>query len=192
MDKTGVVVNVERSNVIILTRDGEFAKVKLRSKEYIPEKGEEYTGREVKEIKFKLNKEAIIITLIVIAVTISLAVYGYLRPVGSVSIDGEVSLVLKFNYFNKVTKIQSFDGESETFINSIKVKNKDISTVMLKTYNKLKEEKMVVDKNDSDGVTTYFRINNKKDIEFKELIEILQKDNTKVVITKGGISIYRN
>ena len=51
---------------------------------------------------------------------------------------------------------------------------------------------MVVDKNDSDGVTTYFRINNKKDIEFKELIEILQKDNTKVVITKGGISIYRN
>lgn len=192
MDKTGVVVNVERSNVIILTRDGEFAKVKLRSKEYIPEKGEEYTGREVKEIKFKLNKEAIIITLIVIVVTISLAVYGYLRPVGSVSIDGEVSLVLKFNYFNKVTKIQSFDGESETFINSIKVKNKDISTVMLKTYNKLKEEKMVVDKNDSDGVTTYFRINNKKDIEFKELIEILQKDNTKVVITKGGISIYRN
>ena len=135
MDKTGVVVNVERSNVIILTRDGEFAKVKLRSKEYIPEKGEEYSGREVKEIKFKLKKEAIIITLIVIAVTIYLAVYGYLTPVGSVSIDGEVSLVLKFNYFNKVTKIQSFDGESETFINSIKVKNKDISTVMLKTYN---------------------------------------------------------
>ena len=36
MDKTGVVVNVERNNVIILTRDGEFTKVKLRSKEDIP------------------------------------------------------------------------------------------------------------------------------------------------------------
>ncbi|CDM67500.1 putative uncharacterized protein [Clostridium bornimense] len=192
MDKTGVVVNVERNNVIILTRDGEFAKVKLRSKEYIPEKGEEYTGREVKEIKLKFNKESILITLIVIVVTISLAVYGYLKPVGSVSVDGEISLVLKFNYFNKVTKIQSFDGESETFINSINVKNKDISTVMLKIYNKLKEEKMVVDKSDSNGITTYFRIDNKKDIELKEIIEVLQKDDKKVIITKGGISIYRN
>lgn len=192
MDKTGIVVNVERNKVIILTRDGEFTKVKLKSKEYIPEKGEEYTGREVKEIKFKFNKESILITLIVIAVTTSLAVYGYLRPVGSVSIDGKVSLVLKFNYFNKVTKVQSFDSESETFINSINAKNKDISTVMLKTYDKLKEEKMVVDKNDSNGITTYFRINNKKDIDFNNLIDILQKDNAKVVITKGGISIYRS
>ena len=192
MDKTGVVVNVERNNVIILTRDGEFTKVKLRSKEDIPEKGEEYTGREVKEIRFKLNKESILITLIVMAVTISLAVYGYLRQVGSISVDGEVSLVLKFNYFNKVTKIQSFDGESETFINSINAKNKDISTVMLKTYKKLKEDKMVVDKNDINGITTYFRINNKKDIDLKEIIEILQKDNAKVIVTKDGKSIYRS
>lgn len=192
MDKTGIVVNVERNKVIILTRDGEFTKVKLKSKEYIPEKGEEYTGREVKEIKFKFNKESILITLIVIAVTTSLAVYGYLRPVGSVSIDGKVSLVLKFNYFNKVTKVQSFDSESETFINSINAKNKDISESMVKTYNKLKKDKMVVDKNDSNGVTTYFRIDNKKNVDVKELIEILEKDDTKVIITKDGQSVYRN
>ena len=192
MDKTGVVVNVERRHVIILTRDGEFTKVKLKNRGDIPEKGEEYTGRVVREIKFKLNKEYILITVVAIVVVIALTMYGYFKPVGSVSIDGEVSLVLKFNYFNKITKIQSFDIESETFINSINVNNKDISKSMVKTYNKLKKDKMVVDKNDSNGVTTYFRIDNKKNVDVKELIEILEKDDTKVIITKDGQSVYRN
>ena len=192
MDKTGVVVNVERRHVIILTRDGEFTKVKLKNRGDIPEKGQEYTGRVVREIKFKLNKEYILITVVAIVVVIALTMYGYFKPVGSVSIDGEVSLVLKFNYFNKITKIQSFDIESETFINSINVNNKDISKSMVKTYNKLKKDKMVVDKNDSNGVTTYFRIDNKKNVDVKELIEILEKDDTKVIITKDGQSVYRN
>ncbi|WP_294342895.1 hypothetical protein [uncultured Clostridium sp.] len=192
MDKTGVVVNVERRHVIILTRDGEFTKVKLKNRGDIPEKGEEYTGRVVREIKFKLNKEYILITVVAIVAVIALTMYGYFKPVGSVSIDGEVSLVLKFNYFNKITKIQSFDIESETFINSINVNNKDISKSMVKTYNKLKKDKMVVDKNDSNGVTTYFRIDNKKNVDVKELIEILEKDDTKVIITKDGQSVYRN
>ena len=192
MDKTVVVVNVERRHVIILTRDGEFTKVKLKNRGDIPEKGEEYTGRVVREIKFKLNKEYILITVVAIVAVIALTMYGYFKPVGSVSIDGEVSLVLKFNYFNKITKIQSFDIESETFINSINVNNKDISKSMVKTYNKLKKDKMVVDKNDSNGVTTYFRIDNKKNVDVKELIEILEKDDTKVIITKDGQSVYRN
>ena len=51
---------------------------------------------------------------------------------------------------------------------------------------------MVVDKNDINGITTYFRINNKKDIDLKEIIEILQKDNAKVIVTKDGKSIYRS
>ena len=63
---------------------------------------------------------------------------------------------------------------------------------MVKTYNKLKKDKMVVDKNDSNGVTTYFRIDNKKNVDVKELIEILEKDDTKVIITKDGQSVYRN
>ena len=79
MDKTGVVVNVERRHVIILTRDGEFTKVKLKNRGDIPEKGQEYTGRVVREIKFKLNKEYILITVVAIVAVIALTMYGYFK-----------------------------------------------------------------------------------------------------------------
>jgi hypothetical protein len=122
--KTGMVMEIKGNVTYIMTQNGEFEKVKIKS--YQPSIGEIYTGEVYK--KHKNIKYFVSAASVFLCVALAGTSYAYYNPVNSLIVKFDnIDTKIHINKFNKIIKVAHTSQECNNIVESLKLKNRDIN-----------------------------------------------------------------
>ncbi|KPU42833.1 anti-sigma-I factor RsgI [Oxobacter pfennigii] len=125
---TGIVMDVSSSDAIIMTRDGEFLKVK---KPISPFKtGEEITSAVITTRKFNLIKFASLAAALFLVFTPFVYFKEAYATVAYIDVDMNPSIEMGINRFNKVQEVIALNDDAAELLTHIDIKNKDITEAL--------------------------------------------------------------
>ena len=146
MTKTGIVMEINDSNIGILTPSGEFAYVKRNSKSVTL--GELYSEEILNGIKKKsvnVKRLFLMAASFLLLVFLSSGIFLYNEPVSAVTIDINPSVELYVNRWNKIVKVVPLNDDGKNLVNELSIKNLDISNGIEKIYEKCKSENYITE-----------------------------------------------
>jgi len=190
MNKTGLVMKIEKNNAFIMTSSGEFFKVKILSKS--PEIGEEYTG--------KLKKERGFIKILITAACLLFmalsggGVYDYYTPTSSVVININPSIKLEANRWVKIIKCSALNNDGETVLKSISIKNKSLNQGLNLIIQQSEKDDFINEKyiKDAKVISVKLSTKNNKNVDLSKFEEYVVKSNLMVEFNNNGIKTYFN
>lgn len=146
MTKTGIVMEINDSNIGILTPSGEFAYVKRNSKSV--SMGELYSEEifnDTKKKSINVKRLFLVAASFLLLVFLSSGIFLYNEPVSAVTIDINPSVELYVNRWNKIVKIVPLNDDGKNLVNELSIKNLDISNGIEKIYEKCKSENYITE-----------------------------------------------
>lgn len=139
MNRTGIVLQLEKNKAILMTSSGEFAKVKIPGK--APNIGETYTGKIYKENN--LIKYATAIACLLFVFLTGGGAYAYYSPVTTVQVSINPSLELKLNRLNRIIKYSPLNKDGEVLLTHLNIKNSNIDDGLNQIVEEAKKEKFI-------------------------------------------------
>jgi len=184
MNKTGLVMKIEKNSAAIMTTSGEFFKVAVFSK--IPKIGEEYTG--------KLKKENSLIKVLITAACLLFmalsggGVYDYYTPTSSVVININPSIKLETNRWIKIIKCSALNKDGETILKEISIKNKSLNEGLNLIVEQSKKDNFINEKyiKDSRVISIKLSGKNNKILDLSKFQEYIIKNNLNLEINSNG------
>lgn len=146
MTKTGIVMEINDSNIGILTPSGEFAYVKRNSKSVTM--GELYSEEifnDTKKKSINVKRLFLMAASFLLLVFLSSGVFLYNQPVSAITIDINPSVELYVNRWNKIIKVVPLNDDGKNLVNELSIKNLDISNGIEKIYEKCKSENYITE-----------------------------------------------
>jgi hypothetical protein len=120
MTKTGIVTQVNKNIIYLMTSGGEFVRVKLKGA--APNIGEIYSGEAYIERKvFRLPAIAAAMFAFMI---LSSGLYTYYTPVAAITIDINPSVKLDINRWNRIIKATPLNEDGEKILTNLSLANK--------------------------------------------------------------------
>ena len=185
MNKTGVVLQIEKNKAILMTSSGEFTKVKIPSK--APNIGDTYTGKVFKEINF-LKYVSAIACLFFMFLTGGGA-YAYYSPVASAEVNINPSLELKINRFDRIIKCVPLNTDGEVLLSHLNIKNTTVEKGLSQIVEEAKKENFINDNYITSGKVISINVKSdskKKNFNLSKFESSLAKNNLNVNINNNG------
>lgn len=120
MTKTGIVTQVNKNVVYLMTSSGEFVKVRARGA--APGIGEIYSGEPY--IERKIFRLPAIAAAMLSFIILSSGLYTYYTPVAAITIDINPSVKLHINRWNKIIKAAPLNEDGEKILLNLSLANK--------------------------------------------------------------------
>lgn len=185
MLKTGIVIQINSKNILILTGENEYL---ILQKPYgiQPALGEEYTGYLYKKKSFILK---IFITFILLALIGSSTYFLYKLNYTQYNIvlDLGASIQLKINGYGNVIDYSILNDNAEKIIEAVDIKNKSYSDALFIIYSVAEKNNYLDSYRDSKDKYISVYVTNHKNI-----IVDLTKFKSKVLADKIQININDN
>lgn len=122
MTKSGLVLEVKRDYVTIMSAQGEFLHLKIRGKK--PAIGEEYSGELiVKSSPMKYIAAAAVLFMLLLSGSTA---YAYYTPTQHVILEVNPSLSIGTNRFNKIVEVKALNPDGEKLLEKVDVKYKTL------------------------------------------------------------------
>src|ERR1700674_395384 len=113
MNKTGLVLKVEKNRATLLTNTGEFVKV-VFSKD-MPKVGETYSGV-VRNERNYLKYLTAAAALFIVFLSGGGAAYAYYTPVATIQVSINPSIELKINRFDRIIQSSPINTDGVTLL----------------------------------------------------------------------------
>lgn len=179
---TGIVMELNKKNAIIMTNCGEFLKVS--SGKSAPKVGEIYTGEAVKSTP--IYKYALTAASLVFILFFGSSAYAYYTPAASLKVDINPSLSLDINKWNRIIKYHALNSDGEKVLSGINLKYKPLNEGLDLIVDEAKKDNFINDNYIKSEKVINVSIENKKadtNIDLSEFKEYIAKNNLKVNIT---------
>lgn len=164
MNKTGLVLKVEKNEVTLLTNTGEFVNVVCSKKH--PKIGESYCGVLKKQRNY-LKYLTAAAALLIVFLSGGGATYAYYAPAATIQVRINPSIELKINCFDKIIKSSPTNADGVTLLKSLHLKNKNIDEALTLVVDQAKKDNFINDNYNAQG----------KEIS----VEISAKDSAKII-----------
>lgn len=188
MKITGIVLDINKHTAFVLTKQGEFKKVKIRAHEP-PNIGQEYTGRSTgfSLIKGHVHPYRYIFISVIIVFLISVVgfIYNYFSPSYSAILDVSPSFEIKCNSSNKVINISSEDSRGYKILNEINVKNASLNDSLIKIINQCKKDDIINPNYQNKNKTMRLYISG-KNIDLSSLKKYIKTNSLNLQINVNG------
>jgi len=185
MNKTGVVLQIEKNKAILMTSSGEFTKVKISSK--APNIGDTYTGKVFKENNF--IKYATAVACLFFMFLTGGGAYAYYSPVASAEVTINPSLELKLNRFDRIIKCTPLNKDGEILLSHLNIKNTTVNEGLSQIVEEAKKENFINDNYVKSGKTISINVKSdskKKNLNLSKFESSLAKNNLNVNINNNG------
>lgn len=130
----GIIVEKKNGYAILLTKEGQFEKVKDKTEYSI---GGEY---DIRNNYFINKKFASVAASVALVLGMSTAAYGYVTPSEYVTIDINPSVELVVNMFNKVIKVKPLNNDGTKVVENLALNNKNLQEAVNLVVKSAKEE----------------------------------------------------
>jgi len=164
MNKTGLVIEVEKNRATLLTNTGEFVKVVCSKNQ--PKIGESYSGV-VKSQRNYLKYLTAAVAMFIVFLSGGGAAYAYYAPVATIQVNINPSIKLVINRFDKIIKSTPINADGVTLLKNLHLKNKNIDEALTLVVNEAKKDNFINANYNSEGKAI--------------LVEISAKDSSKIV-----------
>lgn len=185
MNKTGVVLKIEKKHLLLMTNTGEFVKVKLSPNK--PRIGETYTGVMVKN-KRPL-KHYIAVAMLLFMFLSGGGAYTYFTPVASIELSINPAIEIKINRFNKIISCSPLNSDGKTILEHLKLRNKNIDEALVLVVNQAKKDNFINDNYIEQGKTISIKIQCKdetKIINLKRFEECIVENKINMQLNNNG------
>lgn len=188
INKTGLVMEINKKSAYIMTPNGEFAEVKITAA--APSIGSTYTGPIY--TKYNTFKYVAAAACLIFFTSIGGGAYAYYTPTTSVVVDINPSLELKLNRWNRIIKTIPLNHEGEQLANSLNIKNKDIDTGLTMLLDEAEKESFILTPNGNEEQSISLNVTSSKDVtlslpKFEEKTDS-KKIDVKIDYSKEDIS----
>lgn len=163
MQKTGLIMSIEKKHVCVMTPSGDFIRIGIVERD-IPIIGHIYTGTVVNGNTLKSNifvKYRVIAAIFIFFVFICFGIYSYFTPVTVATIDINPSIKLFCNKYSKTISTNASNDDGKKILSQITLKNLNLDEALVK----------IVDQSIKDNF-----INSKYLVEKKISLKITGKD----------------
>lgn len=190
MNRSGIVMKIDKKAAFLMTSSGEFVKVKISGK--APEIGEDYAGSVV--VKTNIFKHAAIAaSLMFLFITGGGAyAYAYYTPVTSVVVDINPSIELKANRFDKVIKANPLNEDAKVILSEVDLKNQTLDNALNLIVQESKEHNYINDAYIESGKAITVKIDSKnknKHFELPKFEQYVNDNDLKVKIKEKGTTV---
>lgn len=184
MTKTGIIIEINDSNIGILTPSGEFAYVKRNSRSVTM--GDLYSEEVFTHIKKKninVKKIFLVAASFLLLVLLSSGVFLYNQPVSAITIDINPSIELYVNRWNKIIKVVPLNDDGKNLVNELSIKNLDISNGIEKIYEKCKSENYITEDYKKDKAIN-IEVSNLKNhqLDLSKVEKKIENDGINIII----------
>ena len=167
----GIIVEKKNGYAILLTKEGQFEKVKDKAEYSI---GSEYDIRNNYFINKKFASMAASIALIL---GMSTAAYGYVTPSEYVTIDINPSVEIVVNMFNKVIKVKPLNDDGTKVVENLNLNNKNLQEAVNLVVKSAKDEGYLAQElNNEILVTVCAKNDDKSKVTETKLAEEVKKE----------------
>jgi len=170
----GIIVELEKDQAAVLGDDGTVTRVKNRG----------YRVGETIHMKTKRTQGRRMATmaasLVAVLMVGGMSTWAYATPYSSVSLDGDPSIVLELNRFDKVISYQVDDDEKQTLETDLK--NMNINDAVAALIKELKEGDIIDETNFDDIVIT---VSGKNSERTYKLLASLEKEVSEAAEAEG-------
>jgi hypothetical protein len=182
MTKTGIVLQINKNIIYLMTPGGEFVKVKATGT--IPSIGESYTGQlYIQKRSIHLPAAAAAIFMFIFT---SAGLYSYYTPVAAITIEINPAMRLQLNMWNRIIKAEPLNEDGQKVLSNLnltfKSADKGLEAIVEQAKkDKYIDEKYIVNKNEIS-----IRIEEKKEdqIDISNFEENVKKQNIKVKVVE--------
>ncbi len=188
MNKTGLVLKVEKNSAILVTNTGEFVKVIASTNS--PKIGETYTGT-IKKEKSYIKQIIAVAALFMIFISGGGAygAYAYYTPTATIQVSINPSIELKINRFHRIIKSSPTNTDGKTLLENLELKNKNIDDALILVIAQAKKDNFINDNYISQGKTISVEISSKgseKTIKLDKLKRYIEENKINTTIDNNG------
>lgn len=190
----GIVMEIHKDKVIVLTKDGSFLEVNRGNR--ILDIGQEIIIDTNKNLRRQIIRRFVSVAAVfILLLTTGYGVYGYYTPYGYVNVDINPSVELAYNLYNRVIDIKGLNEDGDILISKVKdYRNKPIEKVINEVVDRAVEEDYV--KPQEENVILITVTEKKNNINEEKIYKSVDKHikekvkNTQVVLMEGDNKIY--
>lgn len=185
MNKTGLVLKVEKSTAILVTNTGEFVKVTCSAN--VPKIGETYTGILKTENNY-IKYLAATVAFFIIFITGGGA-YAYYTPVATIRVNINPSMDLKVNRFDKIIESTPINEDGEVLLKDLQLKNKSVNEALISIVNQAEKDNFINDNYIIKGKTISIKIldrRNNKNIDLNKFQRYIAGKKINTIINNNG------
>lgn len=185
MNKTGLVLKVEKNTAVLVTNTGEF--VKVSASENIPKIGETYTGRMKKDHSYIKHLAAA--SLFFFIFLCSGGVFAYYTPAATIQVNINPSIELKTNIFDRIIEASPNNSDGKTLLGNLKLKNKNINEALILVVEQSEKYKFINDKYITAGKTISVNVSAKiklKAIKLDKFQNYISEKKINTIINNNG------
>ena len=189
MLKTGIIIDINKSSLFIMTSNSELYEIKNRATP-MPHIGEIYTGEPVRK-NYKLSKSYQFI-LPIIAVIISFAlVYSLINEYTtsySVVLELSSSFQINLNRSSKILKVNPLNNNAADLIKDIDLKHKPIDEALLELLKKAETMNYLKNyySNKEKPIYIYITTHNNIDVDLSSFQAYADSIKVNVIINDDG------
>ncbi|MGH4120483.1 anti-sigma-I factor RsgI family protein [Clostridium sp.] len=185
MIKTGIVINIMRGKVGIMTSSGEFLYIK--NNKVLPKIGEIHTGQICRK-SLSLYKYAITAASLMFIFISSTLAYAYYTPVTSIVVSINPSVSLEANRWDKIISSKALNSDGSQILNNIKIKNKSIDDGLELLLKEAKIENFINDKYITDKKVINVNIKSKegRTIDVSNFKKVIDNNNLNFKISASS------
>ncbi|QUI21201.1 anti-sigma factor domain-containing protein [Vallitalea pronyensis] len=160
-----VVMEIKDKHVIVMTRDGQFKKIKKPQENLI-------IGMEITlpvGVQQNIRRIAAILVIVILMSGLGVSAYAYYTPYGYVNLDINPNIEIIYNRFNRVLKMNGLNEDGKNLVNNMtRYKYTKVEDTMSKIIHKTFEEEQV---EDSHVLITYDHMDHHTMDILKEALE---------------------
>lgn len=184
MNKTGLVLKIEKNAAVLVTNTGEFVKVKTSVK--LPKIGETYTGIQKKERNYLKYLTTAAVFLFIIACGSG---YAYYTPVATIDVSINPSIEMKINRFDRIIKSVPLNADGKVLLKSMQLTNRNIDEALISVVDQAKKDKFITDNYNEQGKTISVKIlanDSKEIINIKNFEQYINKNKINTQVDNNG------
>lgn len=182
MRKSGIVTEIKKHYVCLLTSSGEFVKIKYKGA--APAAGEIYSGDLYSAPKLKMP----LIAASLAFVLFSGALYSYVTPAYAVTLEINPSLKLHVNIWNRIVKAEAINEDGNKLLTELNVNNMNIAGGLEAIVEEAKKSNYIAPDSMGDSKVVKVTLEGKASSpeSIKHFTDTLKEENINLEVTKNG------
>lgn len=186
MLKTGIVLEINKASVYIMSTDNEFSEIKIKAKTK-PQIGEIYTSEIYKKSNI-LYKLLLPLVSFLLVLFILLALINKYTAKYSVVVDINSSIELQLNSSSEIIDVKPLNNKAVNLINDVNLKNRNLNDSLIIILNQAKKFNYLNDyySNKEKTISIYITSHNNINIDLSSFEQAANDDKVSVVINDNG------
>ncbi len=173
----GIVVEIEKKDAVILTKDGLFKKVKNMNYKI----GQKIAIKESRKTGSKLIMGAA--SMVAAAAICTIGAFAYYTPTDYVSLDVNPSVEYSINMFDRILNVKAVNDDGEELLIGLKLNHKTIAVAVEETIDKLVADGYLADDPNGEVVIT----TSNDELEKAEQLAAELKNGLQTYLSRKGV-----